>query len=181
MKLALLIFAISAALGLGLGLTLEKPSPAARALAQLPPPPPSLTLGTRAPAVTLRDEAGEPVALGTRDGRATLLMVFRGSWCPFCRAQLMRLGEETRRLPAAGVRVFAISSDAPEAHARLKRNLGLPFTLLSDPDAAVAAGCGATHCLLLFDRGGVLRWGSFSDNWRRAPPYADVLRAAHQL
>jgi hypothetical protein len=92
---------------------------------------------------------------------------------------LARLAESVKRF--SDVRVLAVSADAPEAHARLKRSLALPFSLLSDPDAVVATGCASTHCLLLFDRCGVLRWGSFSDNWRSPPRYEDILQAATRL
>jgi peroxiredoxin len=148
---------------------------------RLDPAPATLAIGSRAPAVSLRDEAGRPMVLGFADRRPTLVAVFRGSWCPYCRTQLSRLSVQARRFSSADVRVLAVSTDSPEAHARLKRSLALPFPLLSDPDAKIAAQCASTHCLLLFDSSGALRWGSFSENWRTPPRYEDVLQAAYRL
>jgi peroxiredoxin len=129
----------------------------------------------------LPDESGRPIAIASSDGRPTLVVVFRGSFCPYCRKQLSRFAAEATRFSPTDVRILAVSTDSPEAHARLKRALALPFPLLSDPDAIFAAQCASTHCLLLYDRGSVLRWGSFSENWRAPPRYEDVLQTAYRL
>jgi cytochrome oxidase Cu insertion factor (SCO1/SenC/PrrC family) len=44
----------------------------------LPPPPRSMPIGQR-PALTLRDDSGAPLELGSLRGRPTLVIFFRGA------------------------------------------------------------------------------------------------------
>jgi hypothetical protein len=46
----------------------------------LPPPPKELAVGTAAPEFTLPDEAGNPIALASLRGHATVLVFYRGVW-----------------------------------------------------------------------------------------------------
>jgi len=50
-----------------------------------------------------------------------------------CRAQLGKLRPKIGELTAEGAAVLGVSIDTPEAAARLARDLGLPFPILSDP------------------------------------------------
>jgi peroxiredoxin len=85
-----------------------------------------------------------------------------------------------------GAQVVAISIDPPAESVRLKRALDLPFPLLSDEDRVVARRYHLVHAgggrdgedlyrpaELLLDGNGVIRWASFTENWRvRARPQA---------
>lgn len=75
----------------------------------------------------------------------------------------------------------------------MKRELQLPFPLLSDAEEQVIKRYGLLHhkghgeadiarpAVLLLDGQGVIRWAMFTDNFRvRARPEA-LLRAARQL
>ncbi len=79
------------------------------------------------------------------------------------------------------MRILAISRDPPEALARLKQTLQLPFTLLSDPTQRVVGSCGLSHCALLLDKDGVIRWGVLTENWQQRLPPTAVLQAALRL
>ncbi|WP_394842075.1 peroxiredoxin family protein [Pendulispora brunnea] len=148
---------------------------------RLPPVPPELSLGTRVPEVTLQNQSGVPIELGKTNG-PLLVVVFRGVWCPYCRKELSRLAQQIPRFASSEVRVYGISADEPDALLRHQRSSELPFSLLSDPEQRVTSLCGVSmHCLLLFDRNGALRWGGFSESWRRPPQYEDVLQAAYRL
>jgi len=50
-----------------------------------------------------------------------------------CREQLVKLPPRIGELTAEGAAVLGISIDTPEEAARLTRELGLPFPILSDP------------------------------------------------
>lgn len=54
-----------------------------------------------------------------------------------CRVQLGKLPTKVDALTNAGAAVLAISGDTVEEAARLGRELGLPFPILSDPRMAV--------------------------------------------
>jgi len=54
-----------------------------------------------------------------------------------CRVQLGKLPPRVGELTAEGAAVLAISRDTPEDQARMARELGLPFPVLSDPSMGV--------------------------------------------
>lgn len=54
-----------------------------------------------------------------------------------CRVQLGKLPARVAELTAEGAAVLAISRDTTEAQARLTRELGLSFPVLSDPSMEV--------------------------------------------
>ena len=54
-----------------------------------------------------------------------------------CREQLGKLPNKVEALTAEGAAVLGISGDSTDAAARLIKELGLPFPILSDPRMAV--------------------------------------------
>jgi peroxiredoxin len=54
-----------------------------------------------------------------------------------CREQLGKLPKQVDALTAEGAAVLAISGDTSEGAARLAKELGLPFPVLSDPGSTV--------------------------------------------
>lgn len=76
---------------------------------------------------------------------------------------------------------MAISPDPPEVSARLRRTIGPAIVLLSDVDRRVPPLCDElTHCQVLLDRHGIVRWGAFDYNWRSIR-IDSVLQAAYRL
>jgi len=77
-----------------------------------------------------------------------------------------------------GIKIVRISSDPPDALAKMKGELHLLFPLLSDGDEQVIQRYGLMHqqgkreaniahpAVLLLDREGVIRWAMFTDNVR---------------
>ena len=79
-------------------------------------PPRPLQPGDRAPEFTLpaADQKGT-VALADYRGRTPLLLgLFRGTYCPFCRRAIVRMGQASERLRAEGVEALAIVATTPE-------------------------------------------------------------------
>lgn len=65
----------------------------------------------------------------------TVLVFFRGEWCPFCQSYLRELDRSFReRVEAAGGRVVAITSQSTDAVRRLSAAWGLRLDVASDPD-----------------------------------------------
>ena len=151
-------------------------------LPRLPRSPREIPVGTHLPALVLRDQRGQPLALGSLRGSPTLLVFFSTSSCPSCRKQLGAFARAAPGFRAAGVEVLAISPDSPEILADLQRELGLPMRLLSDIDAqAVTALCGGlSHCEILTDSRGLVRWGAFSESWSQAPAPETLAEAARR-
>ncbi|WP_394850548.1 redoxin domain-containing protein [Pendulispora brunnea] len=149
---------------------------------QLPRPPAAFPIGTHMQQpLTLMDQNGANVDVSGAKS-PVLLMVFRGAWCPSCRSELDRLAQQVPRFASTGIRVYGISSDPPDALLHLQQSQKLPFSLLSDPEQKATSLCGTSmHCLLLFDRRDVLRWGGYSETWRDPPRYEEVLQAAYHF
>ena len=59
-----------------------------------------------------------------------------------CREQLGKLQAKAGALTAEGAAVLGVSIDAPEAAARLVKELNLPFPILSDPRMEVIRAYG---------------------------------------
>jgi peroxiredoxin len=98
-----------------------------------------------------------------------------------------------KEFEAKGIRIAAISSDEKEPLAEMQRELGLPYSLLSDPENEVIARYGLIHhgggdghdiarpAEILLDKQGVVRWVLFTDNLRvRARPEM-ILEAAEKF
>ena len=68
--------------------------------------------GDAFPPLTLALPGGDtlelPVAFA---GHHTVVLLYRGSWCPYCNAQLRAFGRAHDRLAELGVRVVALSVD----------------------------------------------------------------------
>jgi len=92
-----------------------------------------LGVGDVIPAGQIHTETGEAVTLADLvTGKPTVLIFYRGGWCPHCSRHLSALAEITLKLEEAGFQLLAISPDRPEK-LRAKPDLGrLPYTLLSD-------------------------------------------------
>ena len=60
-------------------------------------------------------------------GRYGVMLIYRGSWCPYCNAQLRAFQRASDILAGAGVSVAALSVDDEDATAALIAKLGLAF------------------------------------------------------
>lgn len=92
-----------------------------------------LLIGTPVPDAALRDVDGKSVSLHAAiAGKPTLLVFYRGSWCPFCNLQLSNLRKIQKSLKDLGYQMIAISPDRPENLRKMLDKNSLTYTLLSD-------------------------------------------------
>ena len=100
--------------------------------------------GTALADASLLDVHGAPASLHAAAGGGTAVLVFyRGVWCPYCNIALSVYQQEL--LPALtgrGVRLIAISPQAPDGSLSMQEKHELGFTVLSDPGNTVARGLG---------------------------------------
>jgi len=102
-----------------------------------------LDVGDAMPKVTLRAEDGGAVDLGAAfaDG-PTVVILYRGGWCPYCTRQLAALGAVESDLHALGFRIVAVSPDRPEQLRATRVEHEIGPTLLSDQDMRLATALG---------------------------------------
>jgi peroxiredoxin Q/BCP len=98
--------------------------------------------GATAPDFTLADQDGEPVTLSAFRGQTVVLYFYPKADTPGCTKQACGVRDRSADYEKAGAVVFGVS---PDNVAKLKRfvdKYGLDFTLLADPDHAVAERYG---------------------------------------
>ena len=71
-----------------------------------------------------------------------VLTFYRGSWCPYCNLQLNALKQRMNEITALGTTLIAISPERPDGTLSKEEMSTLPFTVLSDQGADVAASYG---------------------------------------
>jgi len=129
-------------------------------------------VGAPAPALTLPDAHGAPVAVGGAAASPVLLVFVPFAFSRVCTAELTELQEHLPELAAAGVAVRAVSCDPGPALRAWADQDGYAFPLLSDfwPHGAAARAYGvfdevdgyARRGSFLLDGDGVLRWSTLS-------------------
>lgn len=101
-----------------------------------------LQTGELVPEVTLTSVEGSRVALRKLLGRPTILVFYRGGWCPYCNLQLSGLQTIEAELKDMGFVVFAVSPDLPGSLRSSSKKESLTYTLLSDSDMDAAKAFG---------------------------------------
>jgi peroxiredoxin len=107
-----------------------------------------LGVGVTAPAVTLADKDGAQVDLAkVFAAKPTVLVFYRGSWCPYCSKQLAALGELEPKLLALGYQIIAISPDTSEGLKQMAGKNHLDYRLLSDHGMVASSAYGTAFRL----------------------------------
>jgi peroxiredoxin len=92
-----------------------------------------LKAGARAPSVTVKTVDGADFDLGQAfAAKPTVLMFYRGGWCPFCNKQLSGIQDYAPRFTALGYQILAVCTDKPEDLRATMDKHQLTYTLLSD-------------------------------------------------
>jgi peroxiredoxin len=99
--------------------------------------------GTMLPPISLKTEEGAPFNLNDAIRRQnTVLLFFRGGWCPYCNAQLSKLKTVEQQIRDAGFQIIAVSADRPpllQSHAK-ENHLG--YRMLSDAEMTASRALG---------------------------------------
>jgi len=108
-----------------------------------------LKSGDRAPAFTVQTVDGEDYSFDPDQlERTTVLISFRGGWCPYCNMHLSELHTVIPQIREAGVDVLFLSNDSPQQlYSSLKQETqediaGLDYTILSDAEISAARALG---------------------------------------
>jgi peroxiredoxin len=112
------------------------PPVAMAAVAQRPEEVQPLLVGSQAPDAPLRTLDDQPTTLHAQlAGKPTVLVFYRGGWCPYCNLQLSELRHLVPELARSGFQMIALSPDRPLELARTLDQHALDYTLLSDSSA----------------------------------------------
>ncbi|HVC84168.1 MAG TPA: thioredoxin-dependent thiol peroxidase [Solirubrobacteraceae bacterium] len=98
--------------------------------------------GTKAPDFTLPDQDGNDVKLSQLEGKTVVLYFYPKADTPGCTVQACGVRDRRAEYDAADAVVLGVSPDKVAALRKFADKYGLPFTLLSDPEHAVAESYG---------------------------------------
>ena len=120
----------------------------------------------------------------------TLVVIYRGDFCPFARFELGELSRFENRFRQAGIQMVAISADPPQRSAMLAHFLHTDLPLLDDPAEKLLGPLGlvqhyadgqpdsAIPAFILVDRNSRVRWIFTSAWYRQQPSPQAILEAA---
>ena len=146
-----------------------------------------ITVGNKAPAFSLKDQAEETVRLSQFAGQWVVLYFYPKDDTPGCTTEACEFSADIRRFDKLDAVVLGCSPDSPERHRAFIEKYKLKVTLLSDPDRKVMEKYGAWGEKKLYGKTtiGVIRStvliddrGRVAHHWRavRAAGHADKVR-----
>jgi peroxiredoxin Q/BCP len=98
--------------------------------------------GKPAPDFELQSDSGEPVKLSELRGRPVVLYFYPKDDTPGCTTEAREFRDAYDVFRERGAEVLGVSPDDIASHQKFKSKHELPFTLLADPDHAVAEKYG---------------------------------------
>lgn len=104
--------------------------------------------GETVPDVKVKTAEGKEFALKKEtEGKPTVLIFYRGGWCPFCTRHMAELAKSQQQLTDMGYQILAIGADAPEDLPATTEKYKLGYTLLSDVDMKASDAFGLAFYL----------------------------------
>ena len=138
----------------------------------------SIEEGKAAPAFSLKDSAGNQVALEDFRGHDVIVYFYPKDDTPGCTKQACRFRDLWKGIQKQGAVVLGVSPDDEASHQAFIAKYELPFTLLCDPAKKVMSTYGAYGEKMMYGKKtvGVIRstvWvgpdGKVKKHWRRVP------------
>jgi len=99
--------------------------------------------GKKAPRFELTGSDGKTHSLETYRGKTVVLYFYPKDNTPGCTKEACGFRDLEKGFAKAGAVVLGVSKDSLASHDKFIRDFGLPFVLLSDPEAAAMKAYGA--------------------------------------
>jgi len=106
------------------------------------PVPAILRRGQPLPNFDAIDEQGDPVRSTQLHGTATVLLFVRGTWCPFCSAQVEKLTRHYKDIVDLGARLILVTPKPLETTKRVASFFEVEFDFWLDESLQVARQLG---------------------------------------
>jgi peroxiredoxin len=102
-----------------------------------------ILVGQTLPSIELKAPDGSSFDLNAAvASKPTILIFFRGGWCPYCNTHLGALQSVEPKLVELGYQVIAVSADRPEIIEIPVEKNGLTYAVYSDQDMTAAQALG---------------------------------------
>lgn len=99
--------------------------------------------GKKAPAFTLKDEAGNRVRLSELKGKPVVIYFYPRDNTPGCTKEACAFRDRWSEILKLKVHLFGVSTDSAESHIKFKEKFDLPFPLLVDEEHKMSEKYGA--------------------------------------
>lgn len=93
-----------------------------------------LGVGMKSPNIEIKNIEGKEIILDDMD-KKTVLVFYRGSWCPYCMKQLQSIQKEIMPKLDKNSKVVAISVDQKIIAKKMQKKYQYTFDIVSDPKA----------------------------------------------
>lgn len=97
----------------------------------------ALTVGTKAPDFTTKDQNGKTVSLSDFAGKVVVMYFYPKDDTPGCTKQAQSFRDNYAEYQGKDMVVLGVSMDDEASHEAFVEKYGLPFTLLADTDGAI--------------------------------------------
>lgn len=105
-----------------------------------------LLIGEKIPNSTLKSSDNAAVSLSDLiSTKKTVLVFYRGGWCPYCNLHLAALAEAEKQILDLGYQIVAVSPDSPENLKITAEKDKVKYTLLSDANGALIKEFGIAY------------------------------------
>jgi len=111
-----------------------------------------VSVGKSAPAFSLDTDAGERLSLKDLKGLPVVLYFYPKDDTPGCTVEACEFRDAFPRFKGTKAIILGISPDSVASHVKFKKKFDLPFTLLADPDHAVAEKYGVWQKKSMYGR-----------------------------
>lgn len=98
----------------------------------------ALTVGTKAPNFTTKDDQGNTVSLSDFAGKVVVLYFYPKDDTPGCTAEAQSFRDNYQEYQDQDMVVLGVSNDDEASHQMFKEKYGLPFSLLADTDRSIS-------------------------------------------
>ncbi|MDE2751439.1 MAG: redoxin domain-containing protein [Gemmatimonadota bacterium] len=153
-----------------------------------------IQVGNEAPDFSLLDVFGkDPVTLSGHRGQPVVLMFVPLAFSGTCTEELCHIGENWNQWGGLGAGVYAISIDSPFSNQQWRKEMDVPFPILSDFNKEAARAFGvlqedffglhgvAKRSVFVVDGEGRIAYAWVSDNPGVLPPFDEVVGAVRSL
>ncbi|MEO8255498.1 MAG: peroxiredoxin-like family protein [Flavobacterium sp.] len=102
-----------------------------------------LLIGEKIPNIILKTSENRDVQISDLlKKKKTVLVIYRGGWCPYCNLHLQALAEAEKEILDLGYQIIAVSPDAPANLKITEEKDKVKYTLLSDSKAEFIKAVG---------------------------------------
>ncbi|MFT4526848.1 MAG: peroxiredoxin [Bacteroidia bacterium] len=156
-----------------------------------------LKVGKKLPKMELENYAGDKVSSEDWKEESSLILFYRGNWCPICTAQVQELIEYEDRFEGLGVKMRFVSPQSHKKSESFAKRTGMKADFLVDPKNSVAEKLGILHkgglpfgfqvlgydsdvpkpTIIITDSAGKIKFLDLTENYRLRPTPGDLLTA----